>query len=243
MEIYPAIDLMQGQCVRLSGGDFDARTNYAEPPAAVAQGYAAAGAKWLHVVDLDGARDPKARQKSVIAAIAKASSLKMQTGGGVRSAEDVRELLALGASRVIVGSLCVKDPAAVKAMLKEHGAEKIVLALDVRGDFDKGFFVTTAGWKDTSAVAIEDMLAQYRGLARHILCTDISKDGKLAGPNTELYRRLAAAAPDMKIQASGGVSALADLDGLKASGAAGVVIGKALYEKKFTLVEALGKAA
>jgi phosphoribosylformimino-5-aminoimidazole carboxamide ribotide isomerase len=243
MEIYPAIDLMDGRCVRLSEGDYKSRTDYNVAPLDMAASYKAAGARWLHVVDLDGAKDPAKRQKKMIAALAEKSALKIQTGGGVRSAADVDELLELGAKRVIIGSLCIKDPAMVMAILDKHGPEKIVLALDVRGDFEKGFFVATAGWQDVSSSKIDDVINRYKGKARHILCTDISKDGKLKGPNVALYKYLCEKHPDMQFQASGGVSTLADLDELKASGATGAIIGKALYENKFTLDEALRKVA
>jgi phosphoribosylformimino-5-aminoimidazole carboxamide ribotide isomerase len=243
MEIYPAIDLMHGKCVRLTGGDFDAPTFYEEDPFSVARNWQAAGAQWLHVVDLDGARDPKNRQFRTIAALAAETSLKIQTGGGVRTADDVREMLSLGASRVIIGSLSVTNPELTKTILTKFGPEKIVLALDARGDFEKGFFVSTAGWKDTSNMKIEVLLELYKGLVKHILCTDISKDGMLQGPNATLYHHLCKEAPDLKIQASGGVAQLSDLDDLKASGASAAIVGKALYEKKFTLDAALKKVA
>ncbi len=239
MELYPAIDLMDGGCVRLSEGDFEARTNYTVPPVEVAQQYEQAGARWLHVVDLDGAKDPAKRQRDVIAAIASGTKMNVQTGGGVRSAQDVQDLLDCGAARVVIGSLCVREPETVKALLQQHGPEKIVLALDVRGDFDKGFFIATAGWRETSSQRIEDILNAYRGFARHILCTDIAKDGLLAGPNVKLYEYLCRAAPDFAFQASGGVSNLSDLKALKGTGVAGAVVGKALYEGRFDLVDAL----
>ena len=239
MEIYPAIDLIEGRCVRLSEGDYKARTNYDVAPLDVAASYKTSGARWLHIVDLDGAKDPAARQKKLIAILAEKSGLKVQTGGGVRSAADVDELLALGATRVIIGSLCIKEPITVMAALEKHGTEKIVLALDVRGDFENGFFVATAGWQDVSSSKIDDVIYRYKGKAKHILCTDISKDGKLKGPNVALYKYLCEKHPDMQFQASGGVSTLTDLNDLKASGAAGSIIGKALYENKFTLDAAL----
>ncbi len=243
MELYPAIDLMDGGCVRLSEGDFNARTNYAAKPLEVARSYERAGARWLHVVDLDGAKDPARRQSKIIAALASGTSLNIQTGGGVRSARDVQDLLDCGASRVIIGSLCIREPELVKALLKEHGAEKIVLALDVRGDFEKGFFIATAGWQETSTQSIGNVLNIYDGKARHILCTDISKDGLLAGPNTALYKDLCLQAPGFAFQASGGVSSLGDLNALKETGVAGAVVGKALYEGRFGLDDALKAVA
>jgi phosphoribosylformimino-5-aminoimidazole carboxamide ribotide isomerase len=243
MEIYPAIDLINGRCVRLSEGDYNAQTNYDIDPLVMAASYKQAGARWLHLVDLDGAKDPAARQKKLIAALVEKSGLKVQTGGGVRSAVDVKELLELGVARIIIGSLCVRDVKAVMSIFEDPGPEKIVLALDVRGDFEKGFFVATAGWQDTSTSKVDEVIRQYRGTAKHILCTDISKDGKLKGPNVQLYKYLCTQYPEMQFQASGGVSQLDDLNELKAGGAAGAIIGKALYEKKFTLDEALRKVA
>ena len=242
MEIYPAIDLMQGRCVRLTEGDFDARTDYADDPADVAASYEQAGARWLHLVDLDGARDPARRQVEAIKKLASSIGLKIQTGGGVRSIQDVETLLGLGASRVVIGSLCVKNPDLTLDMLRRFGREKIVLALDVRGDGEQGYRVATAGWKDMSDSVIEEVIDNYRNHASHILCTDIGKDGRLEGPNVKLYRHLACLAPGLRFQASGGVANLKDLDQLKKTGVSGVIIGKALYEKRFTLQDAIASA-
>ncbi|MFA4994869.1 MAG: 1-(5-phosphoribosyl)-5-[(5-phosphoribosylamino)methylideneamino]imidazole-4-carboxamide isomerase [Bdellovibrionales bacterium] len=243
MDIYPAIDLIEGGCVRLTEGDFDARSDYAGSPAAVAESYEAAGAVWLHLVDLDGARDPAKRQTALIAEIVKKTKLKLQVGGGVRSLDDVRRLLDIGVARVIIGSLCVKDVARTKNILEQCGAEQITLALDVRGDAEKGFFVATSGWQETSACKIEDVIAQYAGLVKYVLCTDIACDGKLQGPNVALYRALVTRFPQLKIQASGGVAKLEDLDDVKGAAADTVVVGKALFEKRFTLSEALRRVA
>lgn len=239
MILYPAIDLMDGKCVRLRKGDFNARTDYEDAPATVAKQYEEAGAEWLHIVDLDGSRDPEKRQFSAISSIVASTNLSIQTGGGIRSAVNVELLLALGVKRVIIGSLCVHNPDVTKEILQHYGPDRIVLALDVRGDFDKGFYVAIAGWQTLSEQRIEDVLTRFEGLARHILCTDIAKDGMLAGPNTKLYEYLCKKMPMMDFQASGGISALEDLRMLEESGASGAVIGKALYEKRFTLAEAL----
>ena len=151
----------------------------------------------------------------------------------------MRQLLDLGVKRVIIGSLCVKEPETTRAILEECGADRIVLAFDVRGDFEKGFYVATHGWQETSQHKIEDMLTRYNGVAEHILCTDISKDGKLQGPNAALYKHLVQTASQFKFQASGGVAELKDIDELKETGVAAAIIGKALYEHKFTLCDAL----
>jgi phosphoribosylformimino-5-aminoimidazole carboxamide ribotide isomerase len=243
MDIYPAIDLMDGRCVRLTEGDFAARTDYGDDPAAIASSYKEAGSKWLHLVDLDGARDPAKRQLKAIAAIVSAAGLQVQTGGGVRSADDVMALLDHGVTRVIVGSLCVKEPEVTADMLRRFGAEKIVLALDVRAGADGHYYVATAGWKDVSVMTIDDVLARYTGLVKHVLCTDIAKDGKLAGPNVALYAALKKTAPNLEIQASGGVSSLEDLAALKRTGVSSAIVGKALYEGRFGLRDALRSAA
>lgn len=243
MEIYPAIDLMNGRCVRLTEGDFNARQDYNVSPLEVARSYEETGAKWIHLVDLDGARDATTRQTALIGDIVKVTRLNVQTGGGVRSVDDAKRLLDRGAVRVIIGSLAVKNPDATHKIIQKCGADRIVLALDVRGDFAGGFYVATAGWQETSCVRIEELLTRYNGHVRHVLCTDISKDGQLNGVNAELYRDLVRRFPAIQFQASGGVATLDDIDAIETTGVAGVVIGKALYENRFTLREALERTA
>ena len=164
----------------------------------------------------------------------------MQTGGGIRDESQIAALLAAGAQRVIVGSVAVKQPALVRAWLKKFGAERIILSPDVRLDADGTPRIAAAGWQESTGVALDEFLTGFvaAGLV-HILCTDISRDGKLTGPNTGLYAALVKKFPTLQIQASGGVSSLDDLRGLKPTGAAGVIVGRALYEKKFTLQQAL----
>lgn len=240
MIIYPAIDLRGGRVVRLTEGRFDQEKSYGNDPLAVARDFAAAGATWLHVVDLDGAKDPAKRQTALVENIASGSGLRMQTGGGIREAAQITALLASGAQRVIVGSVAVKQPALVRDWLKRFGAEKIILSPDVRLDHAGTPRVAAAGWQESTGVALDDFLDGFlaAGLV-HILCTDISRDGKLTGPNRGLYAQLAKKFPSLQVQASGGVSSLDDLRGLRSTGAAGVIVGRALYEKKFTLKEAL----
>lgn len=242
MEIYPAIDLMNGHCVRLTKGDFAACKTYGASPLDVARTYEEAGATWLHLVDLDGAHDTHNRQTGIIADLVKNTRLNVQTGGGIRTPDDVCRLLDLGARRIILGSLSVKEPAMVSKILETYGKDKIVLALDVLGDRKKGFYVATNGWQETSRITIDSLLERYNGTIRHVLCTDISCDGKLEGPNTELYENLAKRWPAIRFQASGGVATLQDIENLKTTGVPGIVIGKALYERRFTLREALERA-
>jgi phosphoribosylformimino-5-aminoimidazole carboxamide ribotide isomerase len=240
MIIYPAIDLRGGRVVRLTEGRFDQEKSYGADPLAVAKDFAAAGATWLHVVDLDGAKEPLKRQTALVYQLAGASGLRMQTGGGIREVAQIEALLGAGAQRVIVGSLAVKEPARMREWLGRFGADRIILAPDVRFDAKGTPRVAAAGWQESTGVALDDFLAGYlaAGLV-HILCTDISRDGKLGGPNTALYAQLVKRFPSLQIQASGGVSSLDDLRALQATGVAGAIVGRALYEKKFTLREAL----
>ena len=240
MIIYPAIDLRGGRVVRLTEGKFDQEKTYGTDPVAVAQGFKAAGATWLHVVDLDGAKDPAKRQTPLVERLTRESGLRVQTGGGIREEAQIATLLAAGVQRVIVGSLAVRQPDLVRGWLKSFGREKIILAPDIRLD-DAGIpRIAAAGWQETTGVALDDFLTGYlsAGLV-HILCTDISRDGKLTGPNSTLYAQLVKKFPSLQIQASGGVSSLDDLRVLKTTGSSGAIVGRALYENKFTLQEAL----
>ena len=240
MIIYPAIDLRGGRVVRLTEGRFDQEKSYGDDPLAVARGFARDGATWLHVVDLDGAKDPAQRQTALVEKLARDSGLRVQTGGGIREAAQVAALLAAGVKRVIVGSLAARQPELVHGWIKQFGAERIILAPDVRLDADGTPRVAAAGWQESTGVALDDFLHGFvpAGLV-HILCTDISRDGRLTGPNTALYTRLVSRFPSLQIQASGGVSSLDDLRALQMTGAAGAIVGRAIYEKKFTLQEAL----
>lgn len=239
MEIIPAIDLRGGCVVRLQQGDYARETRYQDDPLALAQRYEAAGARRLHVVDLDGARDGRFENLRAIEAIASGTGLLVQAGGGIRDAESLVRIFEAGVSRAVVGSLAVREPDTVKAWLHQHGGARIVLALDVR---DRGgvWEIAQHGWIEGSGVSLHAALANFRdsGL-RQILCTDIAQDGMLSGPNVELYRGLAREAPWLRVQASGGVGGLVDLARLKDIDVAGVIVGRALLEGRFALEEAL----
>jgi len=240
MIVYPAIDLRQGKCIRLQQGRFDQATTYADDPLAVARGFAEAGATWLHVVDLDGAKDGNAAQSDLILRIAAESGLKVQTGGGIRSEAQIRAYLDGGVARVVIGSLALTNPGLVSAWLRDFGRDRIVLALDVKPVDDGSWHVATHGWQKDSGRTLAAVIDDFGPAAlRHLLCTDVARDGLLAGPNVALYREIRAAYPALELQASGGVASLDDLVTLKATGAAGVVVGKALYERRFTMAEAL----
>ena len=245
MVIYPAIDLIDGTVVRLHKGDFAQKTTYGSNPIGVACGYREAGASWLHLVDLDGAKDPQNRQIRLLGEIISASGLKVQTGGGIRSRADVAALAQAGASRIVIGSLAVRDPDAVRAMFDEFGSEMICLASDVMwgqpdGD-EAGYYIAVSGWQEASAMKLSAFLQAYDEVGlRHVLCTDIARDGTMTGCNFDLYQEVKRAFPGVKLQASGGVSSLADLETLTTDG---VIIGKALYEGAFQLADALAVGA
>ena len=238
--IIPAIDLIDGCVVRLHQGDYGARRDYGEDPLARLQRYQASGAQLLHIVDLTGAKDPKARQIPLLRELLGNLSIPVQTGGGIRSADDVRSLLDAGAARVVVGSAAVKRTDEVAGWMKTFGADKPVLALDVRINKAGNAEVAVSGWQENSGVLMDDLIRAFEpaGL-RYVLTTDISKDGTLAGPNTALYAKLAQTFPNIDFQASGGIGSLDDIRAVSHTGAAGVIVGRALLEGKFTLEEAI----
>lgn len=240
MIVYPAIDLRGGRVVRLTEGRFDQETTYGDNPLATARTFATAGATWLHLVDLDGAKDPAKRQTALVEKLARESGLLVQTGGGIREEAQVTALLAAGAQRVIVGSVAAKEPARVRGWLARFGGGRIVLAPDVRIGPDGQARVAAAGWQEDTKLTLDKFIAQYleAGLV-HVLCTDIGRDGKLTGTNVALYAGLVKRFPALQVQASGGVASLDDLRAARKAGAAGAIIGRALYENKFTLTEAL----
>ena len=238
--IIPAIDLIDGCVVRLHQGDYGARRDYGEDPLARLQRYQASGAQLLHIVDLTGAKDPKARQIPLLRELLGSLSIPVQTGGGIRSADDVRSLLDAGAARVVVGSAAVKRTDEVAGWMKTFGADKLVLALDVRINKAGNAEVAVSGWQENSGVLMDDLIRAFEpaGL-RYVLTTDISKDGTLAGPNTALYAKRAQTFPNIDFQASGGIGSLDDIRAVSHTGAAGVIVGRALLEGKFTLEEAI----
>jgi len=238
--IIPAIDLMDGGCVRLLKGDFAQRTNYSADPLDTAKDFAAAGAKILHVVDLDGAKNQRAEQSGLVIDIAKSVNMKVQTGGGLRDARQIKHLLDGGIERVVIGSLAVKNPDRVKEWMRAFGPEKIVLAIDIFLDLDGTPRPATHGWTQTSELSLWQVIDGFKpaGL-QTILVTDIAKDGGLQGSNISLYLDIMHRYPNLDLITSGGVGSLQDVVNLKALNPAGIIIGKALYENKFTLTEAV----
>lgn len=230
MQLIPAIDLRDGRCVRLLKGDFAQETRYDVDPVTLAAEYAALGARWLHVVDLDGAKRGSPANLALIERMRAAAGVKVQLGGGVRTRTSLEQVLAV-AGRVVIGSLAVSDPELVAAWLTEFGAERVTLALDVRLDADGVPLVATHGWTRGSTLTLAAAIGRYAAAGlRHVLCTDIDRDGALTGPNTALYRDCAARWPEIEFQASGGVRDAADLTALAAAGVAATVSGKALLE-------------
>jgi phosphoribosylformimino-5-aminoimidazole carboxamide ribotide isomerase len=232
MRLVPAMDLRAGRCVRLLQGDFAQETRYAMDPAALLAKYRDLGADWLHVVDLDGAKDGSAGNRPVIAELAAQKALKLQMGGGLRSRDALSRMLDLGAARVVVGSAAVTDPGEVRTWLAYFGPERVALAFDVRLDAQGTPRVATHGWQQQSTVSLWDAVEQFAGSdLKHILCTDVSRDGALSGPNTDLYAQAAQRHPHIEWQASGGIRDARDLHALAAAGAAAAISGKALLEE------------
>jgi phosphoribosylformimino-5-aminoimidazole carboxamide ribotide isomerase len=240
MIIYPAIDVSQGACVRLYQGDFHQKTTYSCNPNTMLDTFVNEGADWLHLVDLDGAKNPKNNQKDLMLTLLKQQRVSVQIGGGVRCADTIETYLEAGAARVIIGSMAVLDPETVLSWFQRFGADHLVLALDVVYDATQQAFVATHAWKATSRLTPADLMDTYMTVGlKHILCTDISKDGTLQGPNIALYEAILSQYPTLHIQASGGVHALSDLVLLREAGCDGAIVGRALYEHKFCLSEAL----
>lgn len=239
MIVYPAIDLRGGVCVRLMHGRFDQVTRYDDDPAARLAAFRSAGALWAHIVDLDGAEAGRAVQHGLIGDLAAAVDIRIQSGGGVRSADDVQRLLDAGVSRVVVGSLAVSDPAAVTDWLAHFGPDRITLAVDVKIDGDR-YVPALKGWTEAADIDLWTALDRYpSGSARHLLVTDVGRDGALTGPNLDLLAEIRRRRPDLRLQASGGVASLEDLENARSVGASGAIVGRALYEGRFTLQQAL----
>ncbi len=238
--IIPAIDLIDGHVVRLYQGDYNQKTQYQLDPIDVVHQYADAGAQWLHIVDLTGAKDVEKRQLDLIKKMVDTGRMSFQSGGGIRSETDVSGLLDIGVKRVVIGSLAVKQPELVKSWITTYGPEAIVLALDVNINAQGQKCIATHGWQEDSGVEIEGLLEDMLSVgAKHVLCTDISRDGTLQGANAELYAEMKAQFPTVVWQASGGIGSLDDIERLKPTSVDGVILGRALLEGKFTLEQAI----
>lgn len=231
MRIIPAIDLIDGKCVRLSKGDYATQKIYNEHPLEVAKAFEAHGIQHLHLVDLDGAKSKHIVNHKVLEDIASKTSLKIDFGGGLKSDEDLKIAFESGAHQVTGGSIAVKEPEVFEQWIETYGSEKIILGADVQGDR-----IATNGWLETSEHRLVDFVKDYhtKGI-QYVICTDISKDGMLEGPSFEVYADLLAAQSGIKLIASGGISSFDELPRLAAMGCEGTIIGKAIYENRITL--------
>lgn len=233
IELIPAIDLIDGKCVRLTKGDYDQKTIYNEDPVSQAMEFQRLGFRRLHIVDLDGAKSKHIVNDAVLKAITQATDLIVDFGGGIKSTEDIEKAFMAGAHMVTIGSVAVTEPELFMGWLRKYGAEKIILGADVRNGM-----VSINGWKKDSSEALLPFLEKYVNAGvRNVLCTEISKDGTLAGPATELYRKVMAQYPHLHLIASGGVSCNADIQQLDENGIPAVVFGKAYYEGKIDIKE------
>ncbi|MCX2920824.1 1-(5-phosphoribosyl)-5-[(5-phosphoribosylamino)methylideneamino]imidazole-4-carboxamide isomerase [Stenotrophomonas rhizophila] len=238
--VYPALDIREGRVVRLLQGDYAQQTTYGDDPLPRAQAFAAAGASWMHLVDLDAARAGGYTLAPLLAAIAAQTGLKVQTGGGVRSRDDVARILDAGAARVVVGSVSVREPDTVIGWLREFGPDRLTIALDARQAEDGRWLLPVHGWTETAEDTLEVLAQRYAEAGmQHLLCTDIARDGMLSGPNIDLYQHLARLLPGVAVQASGGVRDAQDVAQAKAVGCGGAILGKALLEGRMTLEGAL----
>ena len=233
MQIIPAIDIIDGKCVRLTQGDYGQKTIYNENPLEVAKEFEAAGLQRLHLVDLDGAKAGAVQNWKVLESIASNTSLIIDFGGGIKKEEDLNIVFQSGASLATIGSLAVKQADIFVQWLEKYGADKFLLGADVKEDK-----IAVGGWLETTDIDIYDFIRDYisKGI-QQVFCTDVSKDGKLEGPSVALYQNIISRFPTLHFIASGGVSSVKDLEDLKAIGCAGAIVGKAIYEGRIKLDE------
>jgi len=231
MQIIPAIDIIDGKCVRLTQGDYEQKKIYNEHPLEVAKQFEAAGLTRLHLVDLDGAKAGAVKNWKVLEAIAGKTSLVIDFGGGIKKEEDVKIVFDCGAVYATIGSLAVKDEQTFVNWLNTYGAGKFLLGADVKDEK-----IAVAGWLETTAIWVYDFIRKYieHGV-QQVFCTDVSKDGKLEGPSTALYKTIISEFPALHFIASGGVSSMKDLEELQAIGCKGVIVGKAIYEGRISI--------
>ncbi len=230
MTIIPAIDIIGGRCVRLSQGDYERCKTYFDDPVEVAHGFAEAGLRRLHVVDLDGAKAAGVVNLDVLKRICSQVDIAVDFGGGIKSDQDIERVFEAGAAYACVGSIAVTDPEQTERWLDRYGSERIIIGADTLGGT-----LRTHGWKEQSTRTVFDLVESYGVKIEYLMCTDISRDGMLTGPAVELYRELVARFPALKVIASGGVGSMNDLCELSTVGVDGVVVGKAIYEGKIDI--------
>lgn len=233
MRILPAIDIIDGKCVRLTQGDYAQKKVYNENPVEVAKQFEEAGLKYLHLVDLDGAKAGKVINWNVVESINRETSLTVDFGGGIKTESEIERLLTAGVSQINLGSIAVKEKEKVFSWIKTFGADKIILSADVNNEE-----IAIHGWQSNSGLNLFDLVREYleNGI-RYVTCTDIQTDGMLKGPNTGLYEKLIKHFPTLKVVASGGVSSLDDIIRLKKSGVDGAIVGKAIYEQRIQVTD------
>ena len=237
IELIPAIDIIDGQCVRLTKGDYDQKTVYRDAPAEVAREFEAIGFRRLHVVDLDGAKSKHIVNSGVLSSITAETALTVDFGGGIKNNEDIEIAFAAGAAMVTVGSVAVTQPELFMGWLDKYGADRMILGADVRQGM-----ISINGWKEDSSEGLLPFLKKYVDAGvKNVLCTEISKDGTLAGPAIDLYKQVMDTYPELHLIASGGVSSNADIEALDAAGIPAVVFGKAIYEGRIDLKRLLNK--
>jgi phosphoribosylformimino-5-aminoimidazole carboxamide ribotide isomerase len=231
MEIIPAIDIIDGKCVRLTQGDYEQKKIYNEHPLEVAKQFENAGLKRLHLVDLDGAKAGAVKNWKVLEAIAGKTSLVIDFGGGIKKEEDVQVVFDCGAAYASIGSVAVKDETSFVAWLQQYGAGKFLLGADVKDEK-----IAVSGWLETTDIWVYDFIQKYIGHGiQQVFCTDISKDGKLEGPAADLYKNIISEFPKLHFIASGGVGSMKDLEDLQAIGCKGAIVGKAIYEGRINI--------
>jgi phosphoribosylformimino-5-aminoimidazole carboxamide ribotide isomerase len=233
MRIIPAIDIINGKCVRLSQGDYAEKKIYADDPLDMARKFEDAGLRHLHLVDLDGARSGGIINSNILEKITSQTDLIVDFGGGIKSDQDIKTAFSAGATQVTCGSVAVKKPDLVQRWIEHYGPNRLILGADI-----KDGMIAVHGWQETTTLSIEDLLHSYisQGLD-HVICTDVAADGMLKGPNFQLYRSLLNTFPHIHLIASGGVTSISDLEKLAELGLEGAIIGKAIYEGKITLEE------
>lgn len=233
MKIIPAIDIIDGKCVRLSQGDYTQKKVYHEDPVEVAKQFEDAGLKYLHVVDLDGAKASHIVNHATLNAIAKGTKLEIDFGGGIKTDDDIKIAFESGANQITAGSIAVKKPEIVLRWIESYGTEKIILGADAKKEC-----IAVNGWQENSNINLFDFIEDYmkEGL-RYCICTDIEKDGMLKGSSIELYKKMLLRFPDLQLIASGGVNSIEDLQQLRNAGLHGAIIGKAIYEGRITLTQ------
>ena len=235
MRIIPAIDIIDGKCVRLTKGDYNTKKIYNENPLEVAKEFEAAGIEFLHVVDLDGAKASQIINYKVLEQIASKTSLKIDFGGGLKSNKDLEIAFSSGANQITGGSIAVKNSDIFESWIEKYGAQKIILGADFYPD-SAGGKIATNGWQEESTLELIPFIKRYQDKGiQYVICTDISKDGMLQGPSFDVYKEILTEVKDVKLIASGGISTFDELPRLAENGCEGVIIGKAIYEKKISL--------